>query len=171
MTQGTISVLFGCHSFVHSIMVIMAWKKLYGKYPVFWQLICIFLHDIGHWGKNYLDDYNEKKQHVVLGSMIAKKLFGDKGYNLITWHNPYNGTEKSLLYAPDKYSWVIAPLWWMTLNAFVEKKLQRRGSSCRESAIMFKQAMIKNMNNGFLEMGHDVYLRQWKTLETQGDMK
>lgn len=165
MTQGTISVLFGCHSPMHSIIVVNAWRKLYGKYPEFWQIVCIFLHDIGHWGKNYLDNYEEKKQHAELGSKIAMKLFGQKGYDLTAGHNPYNGIKKSLLYSPDKYSWVIAPLWWMTFNAMVEKKLQRKGSSCRESAIMFKDAMTKNMYNGFAELGHDVYLKQWKPLE------
>jgi hypothetical protein len=160
MKQGTISVLFGCHSIIHSIIVIIAWKKLYGRIPEFWQIICIFLHDIGHWGKNYLDDYEEKKQHAILGAKIAKWLFGEKGYELIDGHNPYNGSAKSILYSPDKYSWVLAPIWWMTSNAFFEPKLQRVGCSKRTSAIMFKDAMTSNMNNGFMEMGHDIYIKQ-----------
>ncbi len=61
MKQGTVSVLFGCHSIIHSMIVIVAWVKWYGHWPEFWQIICILLHDIGHWGKQYLDNYEEKK--------------------------------------------------------------------------------------------------------------
>lgn len=50
MKEGTKSVLFGAHSVVHSIMVIIAWKKLYFKWPSWKEIVCIFLHDIGYWG-------------------------------------------------------------------------------------------------------------------------
>ncbi len=116
MKQGTASVLFGCHSFIHSIVVYVAWCKLYHSLPNFWETGCIILHDIGHWGKNYLDDYELKKRHGELGARVAGKLFGQKGYDLIVGHNPYNGSSRSKLYNPDKYSWVIAPIWWMTSN-------------------------------------------------------
>lgn len=161
MKQGTVSVLFGCHSIIHSIVVIVAWRKWYGKYPRLWQIICILIHDIGHWGKQYLDNYDEKKKHSLLGASIAWQLFDQKGYDLIAGHNEYNGTPRSELYAPDKYSWVIAPLWWMMSNALFERKLQRKGSTIRESAVMFKEAMRNNMKTGFNEKGHDIYLEQW----------
>jgi len=161
MKQGTISVLFGCHSQVHSFIVFLAWKKWYGKWPKLWQLICIIIHDIGHWGKDYLDDYEQKKQHSVLGARIAKALFGQKGYDLVAGHNEYNGHTRSELYYPDKYSWVIAPVWWMMSNCIFEPKLQRKGCSKRESALMFKQAMTENMDSGFAELGHEIYMRQW----------
>ncbi len=161
MKQGTVSVLFGCHSPIHSLIVWIAWVKLYKRYPNWWQTICIFLHDIGHWGKDYLDDYEQKKRHGILGARIANFLFGQKGFDLVSGHNPYNGAPKSLLHDPDKYSWVIAPTLWMVTNTWFEPKLQRKGSSRFESALMFKNAMRENMDSGFKELGHEIYLRQW----------
>jgi len=161
MKQGTWSVLFGCHSFIHSLVVLVAWIKIYHSIPSWWQVICIFLHDIGHWGMDYLDDYEQKKQHGVLGARIAKCLFGQKGYDLIIGHNPYNGSPRSVLFYPDKYSWVIAPIWWLISNTYFEPKLKRRGSTRRESALMFQSAMKKNVDNGYKELGHEIYLKQW----------
>ena len=161
MKQGTISVLIGCHSPMHSLMVLMAWRKLYGRWPAMWQIACIFLHDIGHWGKDYLDNYEEKKEHPFLGAKIARKLFGVRGYALIAGHTPYGGAEKSVLFEADKYSWVIAPTWWMMTNTIFEPKLKRRGCSRWDSAVMFKQAMRENMLSGFKELGHEIYMRQW----------
>lgn len=161
MSQGTISVLFGCHSVVHSTLVAIAWAKLYGKFPTFQELVCILLHDIGHWGKDYLNNYEQKKHHAELGAKVAYYLFGKGGYELVAGHNLYSGVEKSLLHDPDKYSWVIAPTWWLITNTYFEPKLQRKGSTRRESALMFKKAMKDNMDSGFKEAGHEIYLRQW----------
>ena len=168
MKQGTISVLFGCHSLMHSLIVLIAWHKLYGRWPKWWQVVCILLHDIGHWGKDYLDNYEEKKRHGDLGAKIAGCLFGQKGYDLVAGHNPYNGQPRSKLHDPDKYSWVIAPLWWMMSNAVFESKLQRKGCTKRESAIMFKEAMRENWKNGFQELGHEIYMKQWGYYQDKG---
>ncbi len=162
MKQGTVSVLVGCHSPIHSILVFFAWVKLYNRWPRPWQIVCIFLHDIGHWGTDYLDDYEEKRRHGILGAKVARFLFGQRGYDLVSGHNPYNGHPKSELHDPDKYSWVIAPIWWMITNTVFEPKLQRPGNTRRESAVMFKKAMTENMNTGFRELGHEIYLRQWR---------
>ena len=161
MKQGTASVLFGCHSFIHSIVVYVAWYKLYHRLPNFWETGCIILHDIGHWGKDYLDDYELKKRHGELGAKVSKVFFRQKGYDLISGHNPYNGTPRSKLHDPDKYSWVIAPLWWMISNCIFEPKLQRKGNTKRESATMFKEAMRDNWKTGFKELGHEIYMKQW----------
>ncbi len=161
LRQGTISVLFGCHSQFHSIVVILAWKKWWGSWPSFWQFICIILHDIGHWGKDYLNDYEEKKRHAELGAKVAGVLFGQKGYNLVSGHNSYNHETRSQLYAPDKYSWELAPVWWLMSNQIFEPKLIRKGRGRRESAVMFKEAMRENRKLGFKEHGHDIYLKQW----------
>lgn len=161
MKQGTASVIAGCHSPIHSVIVVISWKKWWGRWPAPWQIGCIFLHDIGHWGKQYLDDYEAKKRHGELGARIARILFGQKGYDLVIGHNPYAGAPKSSLHDPDKYSWVIAPIWWMITNTWFEPKLQRKGSTRRESAMMFKEAMRENMATGFKERGHEIYLRQW----------
>lgn len=141
MRQGTMSVLLGCHSPVHSLIVLVAWRKLHGRWPAWWQTICIFLHDIGHWGKDYLDDYEQKKRHGELGAKVCRFLFGQRGYDLVVGHSPYNGEVRSLLHDPDKYSWVIAPLWWIITSNVFEPKLQMRGSTRRESAVLFKEAM------------------------------
>lgn len=161
MKQGTWSVLFGCHSPVHSLVVLIAWRKWYGRWPSWWQVVCIFIHDIGHWGKQYLDDYELKKKHGVAGARLALFLFGEKGYHLCAGHNEYKGHPRSELYYPDKYSWVIAPKLWMMSNTWFEPKLIRKGHNRRESAQMFKDAMRENMKTDFKEQGHDIYLRQW----------
>lgn len=161
MKQGTVSVLLGCHSIIHSVVVWIAWYKLYHSVPNLWQTVCILLHDVGHWGKDYLDDYEQKKRHGELGAKIARFLFGQKGYDLVAGHNPYSGAPKSQLYDADKYSWVIAPTWWMMSSCIFERRLQRKGCTKKESALMFKEAMKKNMESGFKELGHEIYMQQW----------
>lgn len=161
MKQGTISVLFGCHSVLHSITVARAWRRLYGSWPKGWELACIFLHDIGHWGTNYLDNVEEKRQHAVLGARVAGALFGKKGYELVAGHNPYNGAPRSRLFEPDKFSWLLASKWWMWTNTIFEPKLIRPGYSRMESVMMFKTAMWENARHGYKKQGHDIYLEQW----------
>ena len=146
---------------MHSLVVIKAWKQLYGHWPNLWEVSCILIHDIGHWGKDYLNDYEAKQRHSELGAKVAGFLFGQKGYDLIIGHNAYNGQPRSKLYEPDKYSWVIAPVWWMITNTFFEPKLIRKNSTRKESALMFKNAMRLNMDNGWVKRGHDIYLEQW----------
>ena len=117
--QGTWSVLLGCYSPIHSLLVFIAWIKLYHSLPSWWQVICILIHDIGHWGKDYLDDYEEKKKHGELGAKIAKWLFGQKGYDLVIGHNLYTEVSKSALHDPDKYSWTLAPIWYPSLMLMI----------------------------------------------------
>ena len=116
MKEGTKSVLFGAHSVVHSIMVIIAWKKLYFKWPSWKEIVCIFLHDIGYWGKNYISD-KSNDGHAELGCKLAHRLLGAKYGYLVLGHSAAAckkfGISKSKLEAPDDYSWVIAPLLWM----------------------------------------------------------
>jgi len=165
MKQGTVSVLFGCHSIFHCSIVVVAWIRLYHKLPRLWELTCIYLHDIGHWGTQYLDNYEDKKAHWVLGARVAKCLFGQKGYDLIAGHSKEGGQAISQLYKPDKFSWIIAPTWWMITNTWFEPKLVRPGNTRRESALMFKAAMLDNWNNGLTKGGHEIYLSQWRGIE------
>ena len=167
MKQGTVSVLFGAHSPVHSLIVLVAWTKLYHRFPAFWQFVCILIHDWGHWGTQYLDNYEEKKTHWILGAHIAKRLFGHKGYDLVVGHCSYNGQARSLLYKPDKYSWIIAPLWWVWTNTVFEPKLVRPRRTRMQSARDFKEAMLVNWNNGLAKQGHDIYLEQWRRQEVR----
>jgi len=126
MTEGTKSWLFGCHSITHSILVIKAWKHIYKVYPKLWQIICIFLHDIGYCGTNYITD-KTNKQHALMGAVIAKKLFGQKGYDFCIGHSMSycieHGLPLSKLEAPDDYSWIIAPHWFLKLNTIIEPQL------------------------------------------------
>jgi hypothetical protein len=161
MKQGTWSVLFGCHSAFHSTLVLISWVKIYRRFPKFWELSCIYLHDIGHWGKDYLNDYELKKHHHELGAKIAGKLFGKKGFDLVTGHIAYDSQQNSALFAPDKYSWLIAPIWWMLSNQIFEPKLIRKGSTRMESVVMFKKAMRENWDKGLPKQGHQIYLEQW----------
>jgi len=108
-----------------------------------------------------LDDYELKKQHHELGAVICGKLFGKKGFALVTGHNAYENQPRSKLFEPDKLSWVIAPLWWLLSNQIFEPKLIRKNSARMESAIMFREAMKENYRKGFPKQGHQIYLEQW----------
>ena len=160
MKQGTISVLFGCHSIIHSAVVILTWKAIHKTWPNYWEFGCILLHDIGHWGKDYLDNYEEKKRHAELGAKVARVLFGEKGFDLVAGHNAYNGQSRSKLYEPDKASWLKAPYWWLMTNEFIEPKLVRPGSTRKESINMFREAIAANARNGYAQQGHEIYLKQ-----------
>lgn len=159
--QGTVSVLVGCHSPFHSILVCIAWKKIHGKFPRFWETLCIFLHDIGHIGKNYLDDYEQKKQHWKAGARIAGFLFGPKGYDLVAGHDIHGDRPESKMYRPDKYSWHISPRWWLWLNIFFERKLCRPGMTWMESVNLWKETVKENIESGKYESNHTLYLRSF----------
>lgn len=38
----------------------------------------------------------------------------------------------------------------------------RPGYTRRNSALMFKQAMLENWSTGLTKGGHEIYLRQWR---------
>jgi hypothetical protein len=120
MTSGTIGVLFAEHSIIHSILVILAWKRLYKRWPKFWEMCCIFLHDIGLFGMSFLETHSNKG-HELLGAKIAGILFGKKGYDLVYHHRATN-PPCSLLEAPDDYSWCLAPIWWLKLTWIIQRK-------------------------------------------------
>ena len=159
MKEGTISVLFGCHSIIHSILVYISWIKLYKTIPSFKETVCILIHDIGHIGLDYLSDYEQKKKHWILGSNLAKQLFGDTEYQLVAGHDKNSGIKKSILYNADKYSWVIAPKVWLYSNWLVEKNI-RRSKNMFDDVNLFKNDVIKNYNNGFTKSTHEIFLEQ-----------
>ena len=160
MKQGTVSVLFGCHSFVHSILVVMAWKKLYSRWPHLWQITCIFLHDIGHWGKDYLDDYEEKKSHWILGAKAADWLFGWKGYRLCAGHCSHSNETRSELYKADKYSWYIAPTWWLWLNNIAEPGLIVNCAGNMDAIRKFRAMVAESVESGAYGSTHEMYLKR-----------
>lgn len=160
ISQGTISVFFGCHSIVmHSLLVIMAWKRLYGRYPQSWQVVCIILHDIGHLGLNYLDDYEAKKTHWRLGARIATLLFGQQGFDFVAGHCEYSGVSLSALHKADKYSWSLAPSWWLYTNTLTEPKL-RMGYSRRDAVLHFQAQVRQNIESGAFRSTHTLFLER-----------
>ena len=162
MKQGTLSVLFGCHSIVHSLLIVLAWKKVYGKWPRLWEIHCIFLHDVGHWGLDYLDNPDAKKEHWCKGAAIAYKNYGREGWGLVAGHTTYSGAPFSKLRLPDKYSWTIAPIWWLISNQIFEPKLQRPNTTKYESAIQWKQKVQAYLDKGLKTPLHDIYLNDWQ---------
>jgi len=171
MRQGTVSVLVGCHSVIHSMLVIIAWKHLYGKFPSWWEFGCIFLHDLGHWGKDYLDDIEQKRQHWKLGADIAEKLFGEKGFNLVAGHDGYSGYPESKLLKPDKYSFLIAPRLWLLSNLFAEPKIRTNNFSRWEHLKRFQEEVRKSIESGQFRSSHDIREEQeaWNEKDTITD--
>ena len=162
ISQGTISVLFGCHSPIHSILVCFAWWKVNKCWPKPWEIVCIFLHDIGHWGKQYLDDPEQKAEHWRLGARIADRLFGEEGYRLTAGHCSASPVISSMRY-PDKYSWLIAPDWWLWTNTVVEPRL-RMGFACRMDAVKrWQQDVQEWWDKRDIEHSlHEYYLKRVK---------
>lgn len=161
MREGTVSVLVGCHSPIHSILVVRSWIKLYGRWPRPWELGCIFLHDVGHWGLDYLSNPNLKYRHWIKGARIARKLYGNKGYDLIAGHCPEeSGFPMSGLCKPDKYSHMISPTWFEYWNTIVEPKLLIGCKSRMDAVRRFKAATKKNVMSGDYRSTHQLYLER-----------
>jgi len=161
MKQGTISIAVGCHSVIHSVLVLLAWRRLYKRWPRAWEVVCIFIHDVGHWGLNYLDDVEQKKEHWKLGAKIGKWLFGQDAFDLLAGHCSTSGFPKSQLYYSDKYSWYIAPDWWLWLNTFAEPKL-RMGYNRWVAVHLFKKQVRESIESGAYQSTHAMYLKRCK---------
>ena len=167
--QGTVSVLVGCHSVVHSLLVLASWVKIYGRWPRWWQVVCIFLHDVGHWGLDYLDDYGQKKRHWRAGAVMAGRLFGAKGYAFCAGHEPQDSGEPvSGLYKADKYSWHIAPWWWLWLNCVAEPKIAM-GYPKREAIRRFRVQVRQSVESGEYRSTHSMYLEHCRNKEEMPD--
>jgi hypothetical protein len=115
MKIGTKSLLFGIHQFIlHPILVTVAWRKLYGVWPTLRQIACIFLHDIGYFGKEDMDG-DEGRGHPLLGGLIAEQWFGRQHGDLVRYHSrafaAAHGQPESLLCVPDKLSILLYPRW------------------------------------------------------------
>jgi hypothetical protein len=159
MKQGTVSVLFGCHSVVHSVLVWRSWKILYGKCPGFKETVCILLHDIGHWGTEYLDNFEEKRDHWRLGARVAGKLFGWKYYVFCAGHCDYSNYPPSPMFKADKYAAYLAPYWWLYLANFFEPKI-RCGMKSRDAVSRYKAQAKHNVESGEYKSNHEFYLER-----------
>lgn len=160
MKQGTISVLVGCHSPVHSALVWISWCKLYRRPPNFKETVCIVIHDWGHWGTNYLDNLDEKRSHWKLGAKIALKIFGYKWYLFCAGHCTYSGMTKSALYKADKYAFYIAPVWWLVLNNITEPKLMGPFGNIITAAKDYKARITESIESGKYTESHNFYLER-----------
>jgi hypothetical protein len=148
MTEGTKSYLVGCHQFLmHPLQDIRGWRYEHNRWPRWWELVAIFCHDIGICGRQYLSVENGKAGHWKRGALLAQRLVSDslrikafilgkhrkaitrtiirayarEAYKLCAGHCPAeSGYPESSLFRPDKRSWLLAPMWWLWLNYYVE---------------------------------------------------
>ncbi len=136
MTEGTKSYLIGCHQFLtHPFFVLIAWRLEYKSWPKWWELICIFLHDIGICKRQYLSNNEAKTDHwkagaywsLVIVEYLSRNPHSMKSlwaWKLAAGHCPRESTEpESKLFRPDKRARVIAPLWvmWIEWRAEMRK--------------------------------------------------
>lgn len=128
MKIGTKSLLFGMHMwFWHPIMVLRAWILLYGR-PNWKEVVCIFIHDWGYWGKPNLDG-PEGVLHPVKGALIAYDLFGFEYWQLCAYHSRsyarlINSKPSKLCWA-DKLSFIFEPRWFYLWRARLSGELQQ----------------------------------------------
>jgi len=103
MRVGTKSLLVGAHQFLwHPFTVWLSWRKIYGQWPDWKVCVCIFLHDIGYWGKRNMEgtgntflaagdapideNYEDGIYHTIGGARIAQNwldvqpILVDRGY-------------------------------------------------------------------------------------------
>jgi len=121
MKLGTKSILFGTHQFLwHPLTVGLAWHKLFGVWPKWREWACIFVHDLGYWGKPNIDG-KEGKTHPELGAYIAHRLLGHPYDQLVLFHSRdysrAHRTEPSPLCWADKYSVMFDPKWFYLLRS------------------------------------------------------
>jgi hypothetical protein len=139
MRIGTKSLLIGVHQFIwHPYLVTLAWRKLYGSWPNWKELVCIFIHDWGYWGCPNMNG-PEGDQHPERGSEIADFLFGMEYSDLCLCHSRYMVRklneyhqhlgfpqvkfEPSKLCWADKYSLWLEPDWFYLLRARLSGEL------------------------------------------------
>lgn len=71
---GTKSILFGVHSmFFHPWNVGYAWRRIYGKWPNFFEWCAVICHDAAYFSKTSIDGEDGKK-HPFGGARIAGKM-------------------------------------------------------------------------------------------------
>lgn len=143
MKVGTKSILFGVHQFlIHPIVVTLAWRKLYKRWPDWIEAICILVHDWGYWGKSDMDGV-EGKNHPEFGALLAVRIavglhyffkrdpavafLGSAVYDLTVGHSSHYATsigkEPSALCWADKYSINYEWEWFYLLRAKLSGEL------------------------------------------------
>lgn len=138
MKIGTKSVLFGVHQFaIHPLTVLLAWRKLYRRWPNWWELIAIVLHDTpGYYGCADIDGV-EGKHHPERGAHWAAYISGAICYHVgrhdwdlfffTACHSrdwaAIHRTPVSPLYCADKFSIFYDPEWCYLLRARLSGEL------------------------------------------------
>lgn len=83
MKTGLKSLLFGVHQIIyHPLTVLFAWIELYHKFPNYKELICIFIHDLGYYNCEKMDDENGQNHPQFAGNLIYKYMFKDANKDL-----------------------------------------------------------------------------------------
>lgn len=162
LSQGTRSVLYGCHAPHHAVMVAIAWRRLYGRWPKLWELACIFLHDVGHVGTNFWDNPEEKDSHWRLGAELADYLFGIEGYLLCAGHEPHSGCKESKLYKADRLSRLWTPTWLLLWERLAEPELRRAQPGWISGVRDLRERLKASIESGEFVSNHDVYLEMLK---------
>lgn len=116
MKVGTKSLLFGAHQFIlHPVTVLLAWRKLYGKFPGWKELTCIVMHDWGYWGCADMDG-KEGSLHPEWAAQVVYRWWGSYYYHLCLFHSRHRArwykSHVSKLYYADKLSFCYVP-WWL----------------------------------------------------------
>lgn len=127
MKTGTKSVLFGVHCFfIHPWFVALGWWRLYGFPfdPRLW--LAFFVHDLGYWGCEKMDD-TKGEQHPHFGALIMLRLFGPEWHNLCLYHSrflakKYGHAPSRLCYA-DKLVPSLEPWWFYLPRAWASGEL------------------------------------------------
>ena len=157
MTEGTKSYLIGCHQFLlHPVFVIMAWRLEYKSWPKLWQIVCIFLHDIGICGRQYLSDDTAKNGHWGRGARLTYIWLGIKAYSFCAGHTQESKCPESALARADKRSWVVAPMWWLWWNYWVEWSGKGIGVT---PPPLWKKLVAENLKRERPLDSHELYIK------------
>jgi len=167
MKMGTKSILFGVHAFwFHPIAVLLAWIELYGM-PNWKEAICIFVHDLGYFGKPNMDGA-EGEMHPVLGAHIAGCYLDggrrDLYYNLCLYHSrtcaKKYGVSPSKLCWADKLCIKYDPWWFYLARALLSGEVHEYLSDAIKSGLLPNTATYRQWFMWARERGVRVALSQ-----------
>ena len=158
MKEGTKSYLLGCHQFLlHPFWTLIAWRSIYGSWPKMWEIVCIFLHDVGIIGRQYLSNDNAKVMHWYLGALIAEGYFGKKGYDFVAGHYPSGSNlPKSKLWLADKRSCLVSPMFFGWIDYWMEFRHTKNKSS---KPPIWRKLVAENLRTERPIDGHELYIK------------
>ena len=167
MTEGTKSYLIGCHQFFwHPLWVLMAWRLEYKSWPKWWEIICIFLHDVGICGREYLSDDSAKRGHWKMGADLSEiiicRITGDCRLSfhadfLCGGHAPKeSGYSESRLFRPDKRSHLVCPKWLQWWQHWVE--FDKAGIKVTTPPV-WRKLVAENLKRKNPTGSHELYIK------------